>query len=111
MGLNRLHLLHSTRHCSIVPSPSRTSALPIPGKKYNNNNDNHRNTNRSSSAPSTSGTPTIAPWQQRSITLHDQCYKLPELMLARIESVSNAKIETHSTPSPHTNIHDTSSPE
>eukprot|EP01084_Bolivina_argentea_P216596 367926_1 len=65
-----------------------TPVLPIPGKKYNNENKITKQPQQSQS---------FAPWQQRSITLHDQSYKLPDLIIARIESISNAKIETLST--------------
>ena len=77
------------------------STLPIPGKRYQKGDNSVALTRHNKPAP-TSPTPGSAypPWQHRSVTLHDQCYKLPQLIIARIESISNAKIETISTITP-----------
>ena len=71
------------------------ASLPIPGKKYQNNNAIALS-NTDKRSPSAS----YAPWQHRSVTLYDQCYKLPQLIIARIESISNARIDTISTITP-----------
>ena len=75
----------------------RHAPLPIPDKKRVNNHSVHRIDRNDRNDRGT-----FAPWQHRSVTLHDQCYTLPEMIVARIESATNAKIESLSTALPQT---------